>query len=78
VVRSKLKEVDKRITDLQYLKTDLQRLEAHLTEAGKEAVADHAMLECSPETCTCLGRTSGGGEDRPEVTLWLDRSDSKR
>lgn len=78
VVRLKLEEVDRRIDDLQGLKADLQRLEAHLTEAGKEVAADHTMLECSPETCTCLGRAGGGREQRQEVTLWLDRSKSKR
>lgn len=74
VVRLKLKEVDRRIADLQHLKADLQRLKAHLTEAGKEVAADHTMLECSPETCTCLGAKN----QRKEVTLWLDKSESKR
>jgi MerR family Zn(II)-responsive transcriptional regulator of zntA len=55
LARQKLEEVDKRIVDLQHLKGDLQRLEAHLVDAAKEEVADHTMLECSPETCTCLG-----------------------
>jgi DNA-binding transcriptional MerR regulator len=74
VVRLKLDEVDKRIADLQHLKGDLQRLEAHLMEDRKETMADHTMLECSPETCTCLGAK----DQRKEVTLWLDRSESKR
>lgn len=78
VVRLKLEEVDRRIADLQNLKADLRRLEAHLAEAGKEVAADHTMLECSPETCTCLGRGGANREQRQEVTLWLDRSASKR
>lgn len=78
VVRLKLKDVDKRIADLQHLKGDLQRLEAHLMEAGNEVGADHTMLECSPETCTCLGKAGANREQRQEVTLWLDRSRSKR
>ena len=75
VVRLKLDEVDKRILDLQHLKGDLQRLEAHLMDAGKEEVADHTMLECSPETCTCLGGRRGDHSQRQEVTLWLDKSE---
>jgi DNA-binding transcriptional MerR regulator len=78
VIRLKLEEVDKRIADLHHLKADLERLEAHLNEAGKEEVADHTMLECYPETCTCLGRTPANTEHRQEVTLWLNKSKSKR
>jgi DNA-binding transcriptional MerR regulator len=74
VVRLKLEEVDRRVADLQHLKGDLQRLEAHLMEDRKETMADHTMLECSPETCTCLGAK----DQRKDVTLWLDRSESKR
>lgn len=55
VVRRKLQEVDRRIADLSHLKEDLQRLEAHFIANGKEVSADHTVLECSPETCTCLG-----------------------
>lgn len=78
VVRHKLQEVDRRIADLHHLKEDLQRLEAHLIEAGKEEAADHTMLECSPETCTCLGGARGDQNQRQEVTLWLNKSKSKR
>lgn len=78
VVRIKLKEVDRRVADLKHLKNDLHRLEAHFMEAEKEAVADHTMLECSTETCTCLGRTSGNKDKRQEVPLWLDKYESKR
>ena len=78
VVHRKLEEVDSRIADLHHLKEDLQRLEAHLSEAGKEVQADHTMLECSPETCTCLGRARGDKDQRQEVPLWLDRPESKR
>ena len=78
VARLKLEEVDKRIADLYHLKEDLQRLAAHLMEAGKEEAADHTMLECSPETCTCLGRTGGDQDQRKEVTLWLNKSELKR
>lgn len=74
VVRLKLKEVDARIADLQHLKGDLRRLEAHLAAGRKETMADHTMLECSPETCTCLGAKN----QKQEVTLWLDRSEWKR
>jgi hypothetical protein len=70
VVRLKLDEVDRRIADLQHLKVDLRRLEAHLMEAGKETMADHTMLECPPETCTCLGSKN----QRQEVKLWLNQS----
>lgn len=55
VLRSKQEEVDHRIAELEQLKGDLQRLEAHLTASQKEADADHTALECAPETCACLG-----------------------
>ena len=76
VLHRKLKEVDQRIAALEHLKQDLQRLEAHLTVSQKEAIADHTMLECSPETCTCLGDTRGKSNNY-EVKLWLSRSESK-
>ena len=75
VVRQKLEEVDRRVADLRELKQDLQRLEAHFTWVGKEARADHTMLECSPESCACLGES--GENHRQEVVLWLDRPESK-
>ena len=57
VVRRKQEDVDRRIADLLTLKQDLQRVEAHLTVAEGEATPGHTVLECSPETCTCLGPT---------------------
>ena len=59
VLHRKLEEVDQRIADLQHLKQDLQRLDAHFAVSQKEANADHTVLECSLETCTCLGESSG-------------------
>ena len=76
VLHRKLNEVDQRIAALEHLKQDLQRLEAHLMVSQKEAIADHTMLECSPETCTCLG-DSRGKSNNYEVKLWLSRSESK-
>ena len=58
VLHRKLEEVDQRIAALEHLRQDLQRLEAHLTTSQKEAIADHTVLECSPETCNCLGDTT--------------------
>ena len=55
VVRQKLEEVDRRLTDLERLKQDLRHLEAHFMTAGREVATDHTVLECSPEKCTCLG-----------------------
>ncbi len=57
LLHRKLQQVDHRIATLELLKQDLQRLEAHLTVSQKEAVSDTTVLECSPETCTCLGDT---------------------
>ena len=57
VVRRKQEDVDRRIADLLTLKQDLQRVEAHLMVAEGEATPGHTVLECSPETCTCLGPT---------------------
>ena len=59
VLRRKLEEVDHRIADLEHLKQDLQHLGAHLAVTQRENNADHTVLECSPETCTCLGDTKG-------------------
>ena len=77
VLHRKQEEVDQRIADLEHLREDLQRLEAHLSLSQKETIADHTMLECSPETCTCLGDTSGNPSQLQEVKLWLNRSESK-
>jgi len=76
VLSRKLTEVDQRIADLEGLRQDLQRLEAHLTASQKEANADHTVLECSPETCTCLGSARGKSNQVQEVKLWLNRSES--
>ena len=74
VVRRKLEEVDHRIADLEHLKQDLQRLEAHFIESEKEVKADHTVLECSPETCTCLGGVRESQEHIQEVKLCLNQS----
>ncbi len=58
VLHRKLEDVDQRIAALEHLRQDLQRLEGHLTTSQKEAIADHTVLECSPETCNCLGDTT--------------------
>lgn len=58
LVCQKQADVDHRIADLQRLKEDLRGLELHLVGAGRGHDADHSMLECSPDTCTCLGASS--------------------
>ena len=73
----KLGEVDQRIADLEHLRQDLQRLGAHFAVSQKEAIADHMVLECSPETCRCLGHTPRDAQQPQEVKLWLNRSESK-
>ena len=73
MVRRKLEEVDQRIADLEHLKQDLRRLEAHFIESEKEVQADHTVLECSPETCTCLGGVRENQEHIQEVELCLDQ-----
>ena len=77
VLHRKLEEVDQRIADLDHLKLDLQRLGAHFAVAQKEANADHTVLECSPETCTCLGVAKENPNQLQEVKLWLNRSESE-
>ena len=57
LVRGKLEEVGRRIVDLELLKQDLQRLEAHFIGSKGEAKPDHTVLECSKGKCTCLGGT---------------------
>ena len=77
VVRRKLEEVDHRIADLEHLKQDLKRLEAHFVGAEKEVQVDHTVMECSPETCTCLGEARESQEHRQEVKLCLNQSRPK-
>ena len=77
VLHRKLEDVDQRIADLEHLKQDLQRLGAHFEMSQKEADAGHTMLECSPETCTCLGAAEKDPNQLQEVKLWLNRSESK-
>ena len=75
MVRRKQEDVDRRIADLLTLKQDLQRVEAHLAVAEGEAAPGHTVLECSPETCVCLGPTARnldkttGGNKMPETTI---------
>ena len=77
MVRGKREEVDKKIADLRHLKLDLKSLEAHLLAAGEEVGACHTMLECSPETCTCLGGRNSNQEGVKEVIVWLDKQKAK-
>ena len=77
VLHRKQEEVDQRIADLEHLKQDLQRLGTHFAVSQKEANADHTMLECSPETCTCLGATKENPNELQEEKLWLNRPESK-
>ncbi|MCH8296792.1 MAG: MerR family transcriptional regulator [Chloroflexi bacterium] len=77
VLHRKLEDVDQRIADLEHLKQDLQRLGAHFEMSQKEADAGHTMLECSPETCTCLGAAEKNPNQLQEVKLWLTKSESK-
>ena len=69
VVHRKQEDVDRRISDWLILKQDLQRVEAHLMVAESEVAPDHTVLECSPETCTCMGPTDKklGGDKMPET-----------
>ena len=77
MLHRKLEEVDQRMADLEHLKKDLQRLAAHFAVSQKEANADHTVLECSPETCTCLGARKENPNQLQEVKLWLNRPESK-
>ena len=77
MLHRKLEEVDKRIADLEHLRQDLQRLGAHFAVSEKEINADHTVLVCSPETCTCLGAKKEN-QQLQEVKLCLNRPESKR
>ncbi|MCH8987282.1 MAG: MerR family transcriptional regulator [Chloroflexi bacterium] len=77
VLHRKLEDVDQRIADLEHLKQDLQRLGAHFEMSQREADAGHTMLECSPETCTCLGAAGKDPNQLQEVKLWLNKSESE-
>ena len=77
MVQGKREEVDRKIADLRHLKRDLKSLEAHLLAAGDEVGACHTMLECSPETCTCLGGRNSNEEGKKEAILWVDKLEPK-
>ncbi len=77
VVRRKLEEVAQRIADLEHLKQDLQRLESHFIEAEKQVQIDHRVMDCSPETGTCLGGARDSQEHIQEVKLCLNQSRPK-
>ena len=77
VLSRKLAEVDERIADLEGLREDLNRLDAHFRVSQNEANANHTVLECSPETCTCLGETGVKSNQSQEVKLWLNKPGSK-
>ena len=77
VLHRKLEDVDQRIADLEHLRQDLQRLDAHFAVSQKEVNAGHTVLECSPESCTCLGAADKKPNQLQEVKLWLNRSESK-
>jgi len=78
VLHRKLSEVNQRIADLEHLKDDLRRLEAHFAASQQEADAGHTVFECSPETCTCLGAKEENPNQIQEVQLWLNRPESKK
>ncbi|MCH7606124.1 MAG: MerR family transcriptional regulator [Chloroflexi bacterium] len=69
VIHLKTEQVDRRISDLLGLKRDLQRLEAHLAGAQGETGPSHTVLECSPDTCACLGPTTENLNASKEVNL---------
>ena len=64
VVRGKLGDVDRRIADLTRLKRDLEDLEIHLMSANPEDHAVHTVMECSPETCECMGKPNENQSQR--------------
>ncbi len=76
-VRRKLKQVAQRIADLEHLKQDIDRLEAHFVGAEKEVQAGHTVMEGSPEPCTCLGEARDSQEHIQEVQLGLNQSRPK-
>lgn len=55
MIRGKLDDVAGRIADLERLRLDLRHLEADLSDASSDLNGDCTMLDCSPETCSCLG-----------------------
>ena len=54
VVREQMDEVERRISDLQRLREDLQLVEARLTVSRSDADSDKSALECCQESCACL------------------------
>ena len=66
-VRGKLEQVDRRIADLTRLKQDLRDLENHLTTGEPEGGSGHTMMECSPETCACMGAPNRNLNSQQEI-----------
>lgn len=82
MVRGKLDDVAVRIVDLERLRLDLWHLEADLSDASNELNSDCTMLDCSPETCACLGvrleaKLATGGETMVEHTKTEDSKPTK-
>ena len=74
MVRGKLDDVAGRIADLERLRLDLRHLEADLSVASSELNSECTMLDCSPETCACLGvrmevESTTGGATMIEDTM---------
>lgn len=67
-VTERLKEVDRRIAELGQLRGELRRVLAHLQSMTTEEPPDHTLVECTPDTCTCLGpamsRTRRSADER--------------
>ena len=67
---------------LERLRLDLWHLEADLSDASNELNSDCTMLDCSPETCACLGvrleaKLATGGETMVEHTKTEDSKPTK-
>ncbi|MBI4218565.1 MAG: MerR family transcriptional regulator [Chloroflexi bacterium] len=57
-VSTRLNDVDRRISELKQLREELRRVQVHLESMTTEEPPDHTLVQCTPESCTCLGPIS--------------------
>lgn len=57
-VTERLKQVDRRIAELKLLRGELRGVLVHLESMTTDQPPDHTLVQCTPDTCACLGPAS--------------------
>lgn len=67
-VTERVKQVDRRIAELKLLRGELRGVLVHLESMTTEEPPDHTLVQCTPDTCACLGpamsRTRRSADER--------------